>query len=87
MSVGEALAGVIIKAAAIGHHILGNWVVVTNASAEDGGRLEFVVSPVGIEFGRRTAEIVESYASVLAAIVDIPDLSVSIVRLLSVLVV
>ena len=86
MLVGEALAGVIIRTAAMGHHILGNWVNVTYASAEGEGELGFVVAPAGVEFGQWAADMVGTYASVLNGVLHIPHLAASMVELLLVMV-
>ncbi len=83
---GEALAGVIIKTAAMGHHILSNWVNVTYASGEGEGEMGFVVAPAGVEFARWAADMVGTYASVLNGVLHIPDLAASMVELLLILV-
>lgn len=79
---GEALAGVIEKAAAIGHWILSDWVNVTDASAEGGGQLEFAVTPTGVGFARWAAETVVTYAGVVDGVVHFPRLAASMVELL-----
>lgn len=85
MTGGEALAGVVLKAAAILHSILNGWVNVTNVAGENGNQMGFSLVPAGVSFAQWMADVTEAYAAFANEIAHIPLLGASIANLLLVL--
>jgi len=79
---GEALAGIILRLASMGHSILNSWVNVTNATGDGEGQFGFAVLPAGVGVAQWAASMVELYASLIAQLSHVPKLVDSMVTLL-----